>query len=124
MQILLISVFGIMGVLSRFLITQICQKVILTFFPVSTLAINLIGSFLIGVVYVLGTEKQLISEDLRIALMVGFLGGFTTFSAFSLESYRLLEDQKFTAAFAYFFLSPLLGIFCTFIAILGVRRLL
>lgn len=61
-------------------------------FPVATIAINIVGSFLIGLTYVAFTQTIVVNEDIQIAIMAGFLGGFTTFSAFSLESVSLFAE--------------------------------
>ena len=79
-------------------------------FPNGTFLINIVGSFLIGIVYVLGIERAVIPPAWRVGLMVGFLGGFTTFSSYSLESARLLEEMEVWYAVLYFVLSPLLGV--------------
>jgi CrcB protein len=61
-------------------------------FPSGTLAVNTIGSFLIGVLMFLGVEAGMMSPTLRLALTTGVMGGFTTYSAFSFETMRLLQD--------------------------------
>ena len=63
-------------------------------FPYSTLLINVTGSFAIGAITTLGLERAALSETSRIALTVGFLGGFTTFSSFALETVKLAEGGQ------------------------------
>lgn len=92
MQTTYIALAGVFGVLGRYIAAQSLTRWLGSAFPYSTIAINVAGSFLIGVVYVLGMERGILSEQAMRALMVGFLGGFTTFSAFSLETVRLIES--------------------------------
>jgi CrcB protein len=70
-------------------------------FPLGTLMVNIVGSFAIGVVYVLLAERQLIHADWRGVLMVGFLGAFTTFATFSLETITLFESGHTLQAAGY-----------------------
>ena len=69
--------------------------------PLGTFAVNIAGSFTIGAIYVLITEKSSLHADWRYVLMVGFLGAFTTFSTFSLESVAMLEAGKIAMAMLY-----------------------
>lgn len=78
--------------------------------PWATFAANLLGSFLAGYLAAHWVDRDRISEDLRIGLFVGFLGGFTTFSAYSLESVKLIQNSTLTTAVAYSIGSPLLGL--------------
>ena len=78
-------------------------------FPFHTFLINIIGSFLIGFLMIIFTDKYAENENLRLALAVGFLGAFTTFSTFELEIFELIRERFFVTAFAYLFLSILIG---------------
>src|ERR1700692_4397166 len=90
-----IALAGIAGTLARyFLQGWVQQRSGLATFPGGTLAISLIGSFIIGLVIRLATGSTLISPDLRAALTIGFCGAFTTMSTFSYESMRLLADGE------------------------------
>lgn len=79
-------------------------------FPVNTLLINILGSFFISVIITLALIKKKPKEDLKLAMTVGFLGSFTTFSAFSKEIVVLLETGQANIAAVYVFLSILLGL--------------
>lgn len=114
MTVLYVGIFGLLGVYARYFAGLWAGKYLIHPFPYVTIAINVIGSFLIGLVYVLGFEKSLLSSELRVGIMVGFLGGFTTFSAYCLEIGRLIEMSEYGYAAAYLVLSSLLGILATF----------
>lgn len=110
MQHVLVSGFGVLGILTRYGIQVLALRYITQPFPYATLAINVVGSFLIGIVYVAGAERAQVGPELRIALMTGLLGGFTTFSALSLEAVQLLEQKQLAAAALYVALSIVLGL--------------
>jgi CrcB protein len=108
--IMLVSFGGFLGTMSRFLSAQILSQ----YFPtagLSTLFVNVLGSLAIGVVYGLG--KDVWDEQLVTVLTVGFLGGFTTFSAFSMESVLLLRESKWLAAAVFIVLMIVLGLGAT-----------
>ena len=122
MRLIYISAFGMLGVLSRYTTSITAAKSLNPQFPYGTLLINLLGSFFAGVIYVLGVERALISQDLRTGILVGFLGGFTTFSAYSLETARLLENSETVKALTYVILSSGLGIAATMVGFIITRR--
>jgi CrcB protein len=97
-----ITLGGILGTLLRyFLQGWVQQRSGLAQFPVGTLAINLIGSFVVGLVIRLATGSTLLSPDLRAGLTIGFCGAFTTMSTFSYESMKLLGDGEYWYAGLY-----------------------
>lgn len=110
MTTLWIALFGAMGVVSRFLIDQQVANWTMTDFPVATFAINCLGSLLIGFLYVASGESGVIPKELATILTVGLLGGFTTFSAFSIQTFHLFERGKYFIAASYLIGSPLLGV--------------
>lgn len=114
MKLLYVAIFGLLGVLGRHLVGTLAAGDPSREWPVATFAINLVGAFLIGIVYVAGIERALVSPDLRIGLTVGFLGGFTTFSAFSLETLELMQRGHLVTALVYLGLSPVLGVACAY----------
>ena len=109
MKIILIAVFGLCGVFCRYYVGLFVARAMPTQFPLGTFIINIVGSFLIGVVYVVGIEKIDIPSSVSVGLMVGFLGGFTTFSSFALESVRLAEQSDYLLSGVYLFGSPIIG---------------
>jgi CrcB protein len=97
-----ITLGGIVGTLARYLLQGwVQQRSGLATFPVGTLAINLIGSLILGLVIRFATGSTLISPDLRAALTIGFCGAFTTMSTFSYESMKLLADGEYWHAGLY-----------------------
>ncbi len=120
-SLIMIASFGVLGIFCRFGIDKSFGNLNQSF-PVSTFTINIVGSFLAGLIYVLG-ERQEISTTLQTALLVGFCGGFTTFSAYSLQSLTLIEKEKFIPALFYFALSPIIGLLAAFIPILIARKM-
>ncbi len=84
-------------------------------FPWATLAVNIIGSFIIGVVFALTLKVDILSDSWKLFLATGICGGFTTFSAFSLENMGLMQSGKYGLAITYIGLSVILGIIATFL---------
>lgn len=113
MRILWIAVFGLTGVFSRYFIDLRMVKHGLPSHW-GTFAINLLGSLLITLVYVMGSERGWLNPDIRTGLTVGLLGGFTTFSSYSLQSALLLESGGALTPLFYMLGSPILGIALAF----------
>lgn len=97
--LLAIALFGAVGCLARYWLSGWLYALLGRGFPWGTLAVNVIGSFLIGLLMELSVTTTLIPPTLRTGLTVGFLGGLTTFSTFSYETFRLLEEGQFLMAF-------------------------
>ena len=112
--ILAIGAGSFIGGVLRYLLSQLVQTKFLSTFPFGTLTVNLIGCFLIGLVFGL-TDRGNLTQEWRLFLATGLLGGFTTFSALSIESLSLFRDGQFFYATAYIFSSVVVGIIATFI---------
>ena len=99
----IISIFagGGLGALLRYGIISNISKILPSTFPYGTLTVNILGALLIGIVYSLVSQKISISENLKLFITVGFLGGFTTFSTFNLDFFQLIESSKIAAAMIY-----------------------
>lgn len=123
MNVIWVGACGVVGVLLRYSLGIAAERVVSMTLPVTTLAINVLGSFLIGLVYVFGNEAATLSPELRVGLSVGLLGGFTTFSTYALELVRLAEAGQLWLAGLYFGLSTGLGMGAAFAGILLARRL-
>jgi fluoride exporter len=96
---LMVCLGGTIGTAVRFLLGVSIQAVFGPSFPVGTLAVNLIGSFLVSLLMYLGVDKGLISTPLRIVLCTGVLGGFTTYSSFNFETLRLWQQGSLGLGF-------------------------
>jgi CrcB protein len=86
-------------------------------FPTGTLLVNIAGCFLIGILWSLFSRSVTWAEDMKLLLMTGFCGGFTTFSAFTLEGIGLLKENKTALFFIYISASVIGGLLATFIGI-------
>ena len=114
MKIVLLVGFGsFIGGMSRYLVTLFVQNKILSTFPYGTLAVNIIGCFLIGVIYGL-SERGNMNPEWRVFLATGIMGGFTTFSSFSNETVSMLRDAEYLPAFFYVAFSVMVGLAATF----------
>lgn len=100
---------GAFGAVARYLINISPLAAMFDKFPFHTFLINITGSFLIGFLLIIFTDKYTENENLRLALTVGFLGAFTTFSTFELEIFELIRERFFVTAFAYLSSSVLVG---------------
>ncbi|MBK5210088.1 MAG: fluoride efflux transporter CrcB [Flavobacteriaceae bacterium] len=111
--LLLIGTGSFIGGVFRYVLAQFIQAKFLSAFPFGTLGINIIGSFAIGLVFAL-SERTNMTPEMRLFLATGICGGFTTFSAFSNESFGLLRDGQLLYASAYITSSVLFGVLATF----------
>ncbi|MFN3562226.1 MAG: fluoride efflux transporter CrcB [Chloroherpetonaceae bacterium] len=121
--LLLIGLFGGAGCISRYLISSGLNAWLGKAFPYGTLAVNIIGSFIIGIIFEVALRGSVISPTLRIALTTGFLGGLTTFSTFSFETVELLLNGKYFAAFLNIAGSLVVCFLATYFGISLVRQL-
>jgi CrcB protein len=95
---LIIALGGALGTLLRYLTSGLAVQWLGVDFPYGTLIVNLVGSFLIGVIHEVGTESLVLSDDARWFLTTGVMGGLTTYSAFSYETVRLMEARAWLPA--------------------------
>ncbi len=118
MRLLLIAVFGAIGTLARYGLQGLVQVKMGSTFPYGTLAINLTGCFFLGLIGQFTLNRMVISSELRIAIAVGFFGGYTTFSSFGWETAKMLEAGEWLWATAYVASSVVLGLF---LSVAGIR---
>jgi CrcB protein len=109
---MIVGIGGFIGSAGRNWISLMSYRVLGQDFPYGTLIVNLVGSFLIGLLMTLFEERHVIHVDLRIFLTVGILGGFTTFSSFSYETIALLREGTYTLGI----INILLSVFICFAA--------
>jgi fluoride exporter len=112
--ILAIGVGSFIGGISRYLLARLVQGNFQTAFPYGTLSVNIIGCLLIGVVFGL-SERGQISQEWRLFLATGVLGGFTTFSAFSLETIAMMRYGQAWQAGVYILASVAMGLAATWL---------
>lgn len=124
MRYVYIAILGLVGIFLRYEIGLFASRHFPTNFPIATFFINIVGSFFIGMLWAFAFEKSGMSEDLRIGFTVGLLGGFTTFSSYSLESVQLFESGKIGTGLAYFTLSPLLCLAAAYAGLVVTRLVL
>lgn len=122
-EILYIAGFGAFGCISRYFLSSWIYTQLGRGFPYGTFAVNIIGAFFIGIVMEFSLRSTLIPETLRIGLTIGFMGGFTTFSTFSYETFRFLEDGQFAVAFSNVLLSVIVCLVFTWLGIYAARSI-
>lgn len=116
-----IGLGSFIGGVSRYLISGLVQAKTAGTFPFGTFTVNITGCLLIGIVYGFADKGQM-STDWRLFLATGILGGFTTFSAFSYETFDLLRNGHITTALSYVAASIFMGILATFTGFLAVTK--
>ena len=118
-----IAIFCAGGGLARYYLSGWVYGLLGRSFPYGTLVVNVIGAYCIGLIMEFGLRSTVISDTLRLGLTVGFLGGLTTFSTFSYETFRLLEDGQFLPAFTNVLASVLVCLLCTWLGIITIRTI-
>ena len=123
MSLFYIALFGALGCLSRHLASGWAYALLGRGLPYGTLVVNLAGSFLLGVVMEGALRTSWLSADVRLGIAAGFMGGFTTFSTFSYETVRLLEEGSLMQAGANIFLNVTVCLLCAALGIYAARQL-
>ena len=123
MEAVWIGIGGALGANARYLVGRLALERFGAGFPYGTLAANLTGCLLIGVVLALLTERGVSNQPWRLLLVVGVLGGYTTFSSFAYESVTLLEQGKIARLAAYVLLSNAGGLAACALGLFGTRAL-
>lgn len=120
---LLVAAFGALGAVSRYAVDGWVSDTARGQFPWGTLVINVAGSFALGVLVELTTSRLLPHPNWRVALGIGFLGAFTTFSTFTYETVRLAEDSAYTLALVNIAAMTFLGLVAAAAGLLVGRTL-
>jgi len=118
-----IAFFCAGGGLARYYLSGWVYSLLGRSFPYGTFVVNIIGAYFIGLIMELALRSTAISDTLRLGLTVGFLGGLTTFSTFSYETFTLLEDGQFAVAFLNMFASVAVCLLFTWLGIITVRTI-
>lgn len=122
-QLVMIAGGGAIGAVMRFLVSTGVHRVAGRDFPYGTLSVNMIGSLLIGFLYIYLIERASLGAEWRALLIIGFLGAFTTFSTFSMETLNLIENSELIKAASNILLSVVLCLFATWVGVLVGRQL-
>ncbi len=122
-NLLIVGTGGLIGTVMRYLVQVHIEKLMGSTFPMGTFLINILGSFIIGVVYGLVDKGNLIGPEWRLFLAVGLCGGFTTFSTFSADTLNLLKDNSFIQMLSYTGGSVLFGLLAVYFGIILARTI-
>jgi CrcB protein len=118
LQLLLIAIFGAVGTLARYGLQGLVQLRAGSAFPYGTLLANLTGCFFVGLIGQFTMNRMVLPPDWRVAITVGFFGGYTTFSSFGWETAKMLEDGEWLGATAYVGASAVAGLL---LSVAGIR---
>lgn len=123
LKTIFIALAGLVGTVLRYWLSGFMSRQYGETFPWGTIAVNLIGCFVTGVVFFLTEERLLISPTVRTVIVIGLLGGFTTFSSYGLQTFTLLRDGEFVLATLNVVTSNVLGLFMVWAGYVFVRVL-
>ncbi|EIC23422.1 fluoride efflux transporter CrcB [Thiorhodovibrio frisius] len=123
LQLSAIAAGGAFGAVARFAVSTGVYRLLGREFPWGTLAVNVSGSLLMGALFVLFLERSLVSAEWRSAILIGFLGAFTTFSTFSLETLTLVEQGEVLRALLNVSVSVLLCLGACWLGMIAARAL-
>ena len=121
---LAIAFGGALGAVSRYWLKVSIEGFNATGFPLGTFMVNLLGSFLIGLLYILFAEKLSVADQWRPVIITGFLGAMTTFSTFSLDALLLFQQGHYNTALFYVLSSVMICIFAAYVGMQIARILL
>lgn len=122
-ELLWVGTGGAFGAMGRFLLSRLINRAGRWLLPVGTISVNLIGAFLLGLLLEVASERM-VSPELRGLLAIGFLGSFTTFSTFSLETLNLIREYQYGAAAINALGSVVLGLASALLGITVARIIL
>ena len=111
MRLTLIAIFGALGTLARYGLQGLVQLKMASTFPYGTMLVNLSGCFLLGLIGQLTLNRMVMPPEWRVAIAVGFFGGYTTFSSFGWETAKMLEAGEWLRASTYVAASVVFGLF-------------
>lgn len=122
MQVVAVAAGGAIGSVLRFWVSSGVYAVLGRSFPIGTLTVNVLGCLAMGLLYVLLLERMAVGPEWRAALLIGVLGGFTTFSSFSIETFNLIEGGELFKALLNIMLSVLSCVAATWLGVALARQ--
>jgi CrcB protein len=123
LRFFIIALGGAIGTLARYIVGGLDYRFSSGVFPISTLVVNVSGSFAIGFLWGL-IDRFAVSPNIRMFIFIGILGGYTTFSTFSLETFNLMRDGEYRIALMNVFFSVILSIVAVFLGYFASKTLL
>jgi len=117
MKVMMVAVGGSIGATTRYLVSTWAAEKFGTDFPYGTLIVNVVGCFIIGAFMTLATERLIVSPYWRLLVTVGFVGGLTTFSSYSYETFKLLEEANIMMAMYNLLANVMMGFLATWLGI-------
>ena len=118
---IMVGIGGFLGSIGRYYTQILFNKIFNNPFPLGTMTANVVGCFIIGIIFALGLRQGSLSNEWKLFLAVGFCGGYTTFSSFSLENLNLVQSGHYMLAIFYTLASVMLGFGATLLAIIIFR---
>lgn len=122
-KLLWIGLAGALGTFARYGLSGVVQRTCGASFPCGTLAVNILGCFLFGLVWSLAEDRLSIRGEVRTVILIGFMGAFTTFSSFAFETAQLLRDAQWASAATNIAAQNVLGIVGLFLGLMAGRLL-
>jgi fluoride exporter len=120
-EILIVGFGGGIGSIARFLSQKGAERLLDNSFPIGTFLVNVIGCFIIGVVYSLSERGNFLSPEIRLFLTVGLCGGFTTFSTFSYDNFNMLSEKLWQFLIVNVGGSLFFGILAVYLGVTAIR---
>jgi CrcB protein len=123
LSLILIALGGAAGAVSRFVLDTWLSSRLNTPFPWGTFVVNVSGSFVLGLLFALAIERDVLPTTIRLPILVGFIGAYTTFSTLMLESWRLVEGGAYLIAVANIFGSVAVGVIALAVGLAAGRTI-
>ena len=120
-NIVLVGMGSCVGGIARYLTQLFVQKHYPATIPYGTLTANILGCFIIGIIYALAGRGNILTPEMRLFFATGFCGGYTTFSSFAYENISFLQDAEFFNASIYVLISIAIGFIAVYLGILFIK---